>query len=48
MLKLMADPTGRDYFDRPLWQVSDADVVRYHVLVDVARSTYAGAHTPKG
>jgi len=41
--KLLADPTGAGYFRRPLWQVADADVLRYAICAQAARDALGRA-----
>lgn len=41
MLKLLADPAGREYFGCSLWRVADADALRYQVCYEVALATYS-------
>jgi len=46
--KLLADPTGVGYFGRPLWQVADADVLRYQICVAAARDVLGRASSTGG
>jgi hypothetical protein len=39
-LRFIDDPSGASFFGRPLWQVCDADIWRWHACRIAARRLY--------